>query len=84
MTYEGTVKNGVVVFKAEPPPEGTDVSVTPVAQPVAPGPSDAQAEADDPDESIWDAMEKFVGRAPDLPKDAARNHDHYLYGAPKR
>ena len=79
MTYEGTVKNGVVVFKAEPPPDGADVTVTvtPVEQSVDGG-------AVEPEETIWQKMEKFAGRAPDLPKDAALNHDHYLYGAPKR
>ena len=79
MTCEGTVKNGVVVFKADPPPEGTDVSVTPVSPVDQPTPDTAADEGD-----IWTEMEKFVGRAPDLPEDAARNHDHYLYGAPKR
>ena len=77
MTYQGTVKNGVVVFKADPPPEGADVTVS-----VMPTQQSAPAAADG--EDIWTEMEKFVGRAPDLPEDAARNHDHYLYGAPKR
>ena len=27
---------------------------------------------------------KYAGRAVGLPEDAALNHDHYLYGAPKR
>ena len=27
---------------------------------------------------------KFVGLADDLPEDMAKNHDHYLHGAPKR
>ena len=77
MIYQGTVKNGVVVFKTEPPSEGTDVSVTPVVPVDQPAPA-----ADEGD--IWTEMENFVGRAPDLPEDAAQNHDHYLYGAPKR
>ena len=57
MTYEGTVKNGVVVFKAEPPPDGTDVSVTPVQEPIASPPDEAE-------ETIWQKMEKFAGVAP--------------------
>jgi hypothetical protein len=74
-TYQGTVKNGVVVFKAEAPPEGTQVRVEPVpsqdSQPATTG-------------SIWQKLTGFAGRAPELPNDAARQHDHYLYGRPKR
>jgi hypothetical protein len=80
MTYQGTVKNGVVVFKSDTPPEGADVTVTDAPPPDDAGHATSANDADD----IWAEMEKFVGRAPDLPKDAARNHDHYLYGAPKR
>ncbi|MFN7562215.1 MAG: hypothetical protein ACK5TH_10595 [Prosthecobacter sp.] len=29
-------------------------------------------------------MLKYAGMADDLPTDAASQHDHYLYGAPKR
>lgn len=74
MTYEGTVKNGVVVFETAAPPDGTHVRVEAVAtQPV-------QAST----ESIWDKLATLAGKAPDLPSDAALNHDHYLYGKPKR
>jgi hypothetical protein len=79
MVYQGIVKNGVVVFKAQPPPEGTGVTVT-----VAPVPEPSAADAAKAGDDIWTEMEKFAGRAPDLPQDAARNHDHYLYGKPKR
>jgi hypothetical protein len=79
MTYQGTVKNGVVVYKAGPPPEGADVMVT-----VTPAQEAIVARGDQGGDDIWAEMEKFVGRAPELPEDAARNHDHYLYGAPKR
>lgn len=73
MTYRGTVKNGVVVFESAVPPEGADVTV----EPVNGQPTQKQG-------SIWEQMSKFAGRASDLPDDAARNHDHYLYGKPKR
>jgi hypothetical protein len=81
MTYQGTVRNGVVVFKAgpPPPPEGADVTVTIAQAPELAADASSQGEDD-----IWSEMEKFVGRAPELPEDAARNHDHYLYKAPKR
>ncbi|HEY2343225.1 MAG TPA: hypothetical protein VGH90_09365, partial [Chthoniobacteraceae bacterium] len=30
------------------------------------------------------ALLEFAGTADDLPADLSMNHDHYLYGAPKR
>jgi hypothetical protein len=29
-------------------------------------------------------LKDFIGCLKDLPSDAAHNHDHYLYGAPKK
>lgn len=72
MTYQGTVRNGVVVFESAAPPEGTKVVVEPAPQPATES------------RSIWDKISNFAGRAPDLPEDAALHHDHYLYGRPKR
>jgi hypothetical protein len=34
--------------------------------------------------SLWALMEPYVGMAEGLPGDLAVNHDHYLYGSPKR
>lgn len=34
--------------------------------------------------SLYDALKAFDGRATDLPNDLAAQHDHYLYGTPKR
>jgi len=72
MTYKGTIKNGVVVLENSAAlPEGTEVRVEPVAQPTQP--------------PTWGEVFKDVmGKAQDLPPDLARNHDHYLHGAPKR
>ena len=38
---------------------------------------------------IWEVVEELASRVPDsdwdtLPADGAEQHDHYLYGAPKR
>jgi hypothetical protein len=78
MDYEGTIKGGVVVFATEPAlPEGTRVSVRPLASVVS---STDQT----PQEPLGKRLMKFAGRARGLPRDAARNHDHYLYGTPKR
>jgi hypothetical protein len=34
--------------------------------------------------SLFDRFKAFDGRADDLPADLAAQHDHYLYGLPKR
>ena len=34
--------------------------------------------------SWGEALEEVAGTARDLPADFARNHDHYLHGAPRR
>jgi hypothetical protein len=41
------------------------------------------------DRPIWEVAETLAGRVPEeewenLPADGAEQHDHYLYGAPKR
>jgi hypothetical protein len=72
MTLRGTIHNGIVLLE-EPSalPEGTAVEVRPTSIPES-GPA-------------WDEVLKdFIGSAPELPTDMARNHDHYLHGAPKR
>ena len=72
MTYHGRVKNGVIVLDEPVPlPEGTEVKIEPV-EPAAEKPS------------VWDKLLELAGTAQGLPEDAARNHDHYLYGTPKR
>ena len=35
-------------------------------------------------QTLHEALKDFIGVADDLPADLARNHDHYLYGAPKK
>jgi hypothetical protein len=32
----------------------------------------------------WDELLKLAGSVKGLPRDLARNHDHYLHGRPKR
>jgi len=74
MVYHGQIKNGVVIL--EPPaalPDGTRVTVQPEGvSPAEAGPTLA--------ESLGD----FIGKAKGLPQDFARNHDHYIHGAPKK
>ncbi|MDB5356891.1 MAG: hypothetical protein JWN24_3344 [Phycisphaerales bacterium] len=80
MTYRGHVKNGVVVLD-EPVrlAEGATVDVVPVE---AKGQEPAEVSESGP--TIWEKLSALAGSAEGLPADAARNHDHYLYGTPKR
>jgi hypothetical protein len=71
MTIRGKVKNGVVVLDTpDVLAEGTEVRVSPVK------PTKARTRKS--------GLMKFAGKAKGLPRDAARNLDHYLYGHPKR
>lgn len=77
MVYRGRVENGVVVLEAGVKlREGATVRVEPD------DPSQATEPRGGP--SLNQTLLKFAGAVDDLPSDAARNHDHYLYGAPKR
>ena len=71
MTYKGHVENGAVVLD-EPVslPDGTPVRIEP---------------ADDAEslETLHNGLLKLAGIIKDLPPDFARNHDHYIHGAPK-
>jgi hypothetical protein len=80
MTYRGHVKNGVVVLD-EPVrlAEGATVDVVPV-EPKGQEPSSFSEVRP----KIWEKLSALAGSIEGLPTDAARNHDHYLYGTPKR
>lgn len=75
MSFEGTIVNGNVVLD-EPSslPEGTRVNVQPRNR----------AEPEERSESLSSLLLSFAGQAQGLPEDAAAQHDHYLYGTPKR
>ena len=77
MTYRGHVKNGAVVLDEEVPlPEGAAVAVEVLAAERA-----AEKEESPP---LHDGLDGLIGVAKGLPSDLARNHDHYLYGRPKK
>ena len=72
MSFEGTVQNGVVVFDSQQQlPDGTRVEV--IVQ-----------EASVKQPTLRDRLAKLAGTVDDLPADMARNHDHYIHGAPKK
>jgi uncharacterized lipoprotein YbaY len=75
MTVIGTVRDGKIVL-----PEGValpDGAQIPIELPVA-------AEAAEPASELGRELLKFAGTIDGLPADLSINHDHYLYGAPKR
>ena len=81
MTYRGIVEGGVVVLKhGATLPEGAEVDVTPV-EIAAPSNGDRTAASGD---SLGQRLLKFAGALKGLPSDLARNHDHYIHGAPRK
>ena len=72
MSFEGTIVNGNIVLD-EPTslPEGTRVEI--LAKVAAEPPANLAA-----------LLLRHAGKAQGLPPDAATQHDHYLYGTPKR
>lgn len=78
MTYKGHVENGVVVLdEAAALPEGLSVEVIPL-QP------DSKSVAQDRIPTLAEQFKEWTGIVHDLPEDLAENHDHYLYGTPKK
>jgi hypothetical protein len=75
MTYRGHIRNVVVVFdESVSLPDGTKVEIVlpPRAEPPAEPPT------------LYERLQPFIGKAKGLPPDASLNHDHYLYGMPKK
>jgi hypothetical protein len=77
-SYTGHVQNGVIVLDEGTPflPEGMRVRILPAASVDEPGEKSPLLELID----RLDAMPPD----PSWPEDAAAQHDHYLYGQPKR
>lgn len=76
LTVEGTVKNGVVVLKnGSTLPDGMTVTVRPLSKATKRISSKAKGRR---------RLLRHAGKATDLPADAARNLDHYLYGHEKQ
>ena len=76
MTLPGTVVKGVIIL--DPPqqlPEGTRVEVAIMKMAEEHGKEKL---------SLAQRLLQLAGTVDDLPSDMARNHDHYIHGAPKR
>jgi hypothetical protein len=70
MTLEGRVENGTIIVETPATlPEGTRVRI----EVIGPG-----------DQTLFDRIGHLAGKAKHLPADAAEQHDHYLYGTPKK
>ncbi len=70
MTYHGKVKDGVIVLEeGKRLPEGTGVQVQPLPEGIL---------------RLRQMLLKYAGKVTGMPADSARNHEHYLYGTPKR
>ena len=78
MTYRGHIKNGIVVLDEWASlPEGSRVEVVlPKAK------SKRKSKKRIP--SLYERLKPVIGIAKGLPPDASINHDHYLYGLPKK
>ena len=74
MMLQGTVKDGMVlVDDPKALPDGARVKIWVEA------PAEAKGKP-----SLRERLLKLAGTVDDLPADMARNHDHYIHGAPRR
>ncbi len=60
-------------------PDGTRLEITLPPESAVP-----DSATPTPRRTLAERYAKYVGLADDLPPDMAKNHDHYLHGAPKR
>jgi hypothetical protein len=72
MTYRGHIKNGQIMLDDPVDlPEGAEVHVNLI-------------DAAEKQQTVWSKLMDLAGTVKGLPPDLAENHDHYLYGTPKR
>ena len=76
MTYRGHIKNGQITLdESVELPEGGVVNVELV---------DSSVKTTEGEPTIWAKLLELAGTVEGLPSDMAENHDHYLYGVPKK
>lgn len=80
MTYKGTVRGGVIVLDSanQPLPEGAKVDVLVLETP------DDPLNSNNDNRTLYDVLKDVIGTVSSLPEDASYQHDHYLYGTPKK
>jgi hypothetical protein len=72
MNIHGTVVNGTIVLEGQVQlPDGTKVEVQ-------------VQESPKPASPLGEMLLRHAGKADGLPEDLAAQHDHYLYGTPKK
>jgi hypothetical protein len=70
MSYTGIVEDGKVVLPPEAKlPSGTKVRIEPLHEQGL---------------TLAERLKDVIGIVDDLPPDFAKNHDHYIHGAPKK
>ena len=77
MTYKGHIKNGVVVLDEQVNlPDGTQVRVEAVGT----------VHEDEPSSQpmLTEIFKDIIGKGEGLPSDGSEQHDHYIYGTPRR
>lgn len=80
MTLNGHVLNGnIVLDEPRDLPEGAVVRVEIVS-----GEMCAPQQGRDDSPTLLERLEPVVGSVKGLPPDLSVNHDHYLYGVPKK
>jgi hypothetical protein len=78
MAYKGRVKNGVIVVdESASLPEGAEVEI------LLPGQQGPEI-VEEAIPTLYEQFKGFVGIIKGLPSDLSENHDHYLYGCPKK
>ena len=79
MVYRGHVEKGVVVFDDSAAlPDGLEVRIEPV------GAAEQSSALDEDGLTLGQKLLKHAGKSVGLPADLAVNHDHYLYGTPRK
>lgn len=79
MVYRGRVKNGVVILEdCARLEEGAEVSVRPLRR------AARCRKRNKPPRTLYERLKPFIGKVKGWPSDMSVNHDHYLYGTPKR
>jgi hypothetical protein len=85
MTIRGKVKKGKILLdKPLAFPDGTEVEVRPIKQRKTAAKKPKAAKPKARQRSLAERFANVIGNATGLPPDASINHDHFLYGTPKK